>query len=162
MHHDLKPGDMIRQSIPFSYMSFTAKSLDGASHAVQVYSDVGGRTCNSSLKPVVPHNIIIEWNSGDPWKEIWWNTTYTADVIYHNVSLQTQIMFTESLGEAVWGTLYFAMQTVSDTNLSAFLLTVHGAGSQCHLQGRGRYGLSQSFCAQRSVRQPRRASLRPH
>ena len=52
MHH-LKPRDMVRQSIPFSYMSFTAKSSDGASHAVQVYSDVSGRTCNHSLKPVV-------------------------------------------------------------------------------------------------------------
>jgi len=28
------------QSIPFSYMSLTATSLDGAPHAVQVYSDM--------------------------------------------------------------------------------------------------------------------------
>ena len=153
---------MIRQSIPFSYMSFTAKSLDGANHAVQVYSDVSGRTCNSSSKPNFSLSIVIEWNSGDLSKEIWWNSTYNADVIYHNVSLQTQSMFTESVGEADWGALYFAMQTVSDTNLSAFLLTVHGTGDQCHLQGRGGYGLSQSFCTQRSVRQSRRASLRPH
>ena len=50
MHH-LKPGDWVKQSIPFSYMSFTAKSLDGASHAVQVYSDITGGTCSRSPKP---------------------------------------------------------------------------------------------------------------
>ena len=38
----LKPGDWVKQSIPFSYLSLTAKSLDGAAHAVQVYSDVSG------------------------------------------------------------------------------------------------------------------------
>ena len=51
--HYLKPGNWIKQSIPFSYMAFTAKSLDGASHAVQVYSDVTGGTSNRSPKPVV-------------------------------------------------------------------------------------------------------------
>jgi hypothetical protein len=40
----LKPGDWVKQSIPFSYMSFTAKSLDGVAHNVQVYSDVSGGT----------------------------------------------------------------------------------------------------------------------
>ena len=39
-----KPGDWVRQSIPFSYISFTAKSLDGSVHAVQLYTDVNGRT----------------------------------------------------------------------------------------------------------------------
>jgi hypothetical protein len=51
MHH-LKPRDWVKQSIPFSYLAFTAKSLDGASHAVQVYSDVNGGTCNRPPKPV--------------------------------------------------------------------------------------------------------------
>ena len=44
----LKPGDWVKQSIPFSYLAFTANSLDGASHAVQVYSDVSGGTCSRS------------------------------------------------------------------------------------------------------------------
>jgi Domain of unknown function (DUF5127) len=42
--YHLKPGDWVKQSIPFSYMAFTASSLDGAAHAVQVYSDVSGGT----------------------------------------------------------------------------------------------------------------------
>jgi hypothetical protein len=52
--HHLKPGDWVKQSIPFSYMAFTAKSLDGAAHNVQVYSDVSGGTWNLSPKTVVP------------------------------------------------------------------------------------------------------------
>jgi hypothetical protein len=36
----IEPGDWVKQSIPFSYLSLNAKSLDGAAHAVQVYSDL--------------------------------------------------------------------------------------------------------------------------
>ena len=32
--------DWVKQSIPFSYVSVEAQSLDGASHAVQMYSDI--------------------------------------------------------------------------------------------------------------------------
>jgi hypothetical protein len=48
-----KPRDWVKQSIPFSYMAFTASSLDGAAHSVQVYSDVSGGTCKRPPKPVV-------------------------------------------------------------------------------------------------------------
>ncbi|KAH8977116.1 hypothetical protein EDB86DRAFT_3250304 [Lactarius hatsudake] len=44
-----RPGDWIKQSIPFSYMSLTAESLDGAAHATQVYSD-----------------LSVGWLSGNP------------------------------------------------------------------------------------------------
>ena len=50
----IKPEDWVKQSIPFSYMSFTASSLDNTSHDVQVYSDVSGGTSDRSSKPVVP------------------------------------------------------------------------------------------------------------
>ncbi|KAH9009211.1 hypothetical protein EDB83DRAFT_2234897 [Lactarius deliciosus] len=36
----IEPEDWVKQSIPFSYMSLTAESLDGAAHATQVYSDL--------------------------------------------------------------------------------------------------------------------------
>ena len=35
-----QPGDWVKQSIPFSYLSLTAESLDGAAHAVQVQTYV--------------------------------------------------------------------------------------------------------------------------
>ena len=62
---------------------------------------------------------VVEWFSGDRNQEIVWNTMSYADVIYHRVTLQTQIIFGEDLLKAAWGTLYYAMQAVSDTNLSA-------------------------------------------
>ncbi len=55
--HHLKPQDWVKQSIPFSYMAFTANSLDGASHAVQVYSDVSGGTRNPSPEPMVSFQL---------------------------------------------------------------------------------------------------------
>jgi hypothetical protein len=37
-----KPADLVRQSMPFSYVYVEATSLDGKAHHVQVYSDVSG------------------------------------------------------------------------------------------------------------------------
>ena len=51
--HHLKPQDWVKQSIPFSYMAFTATSTDGAAHNLQVYSDVSGGACHRSPKPAV-------------------------------------------------------------------------------------------------------------
>ncbi|KAI0290746.1 hypothetical protein B0F90DRAFT_1652294 [Multifurca ochricompacta] len=90
----IEPKDWVRQSIPFSYLAFTAKSLDGAAHAVQVYSDVSG-----------------EWNSGDTKQVILWSATSTADIIYHTVRLQTPAVFNEIRNLAEWGNLYYAMKS---------------------------------------------------
>ncbi|KAF8497609.1 hypothetical protein F5888DRAFT_1906874 [Russula emetica] len=53
----IEPQDWVKQSIPFSYLAFTANSLDGARHAVQVYSDVSGGTSNPSSEPVVSFQL---------------------------------------------------------------------------------------------------------
>ena len=42
--HHSKPGDWVKQSIPFSYIAFTANSLDGLAHSVQLYTDISGGT----------------------------------------------------------------------------------------------------------------------
>ncbi|KAI0267463.1 hypothetical protein BC834DRAFT_842651 [Gloeopeniophorella convolvens] len=89
----IEPGDFVKQSIPFSYMSLTAKSLDGNAHSVQVYSDVSG-----------------EWNSGDRSHEIVWSQPADPDVIIHTVNLQQQVTFAEIQQQAEWGTLYYAMK----------------------------------------------------
>ena len=34
----------MKQSIPFSYLALSAKSLNGAAHNVSVYSDISGGT----------------------------------------------------------------------------------------------------------------------
>jgi hypothetical protein len=45
-----KPGNWVKQSIPFSYLSFTPRSLDNSAHNVQVCTDIGpisGSTWNN-------------------------------------------------------------------------------------------------------------------
>ncbi|KAF8480056.1 hypothetical protein DFH94DRAFT_692413 [Russula ochroleuca] len=100
----IEPRDWVKQSIPFSYMAFTASSLDGAAHSVQVYSDVSG-----------------EWNSGDRHQVIQWSTTPNADVVFHSVTLQTSAVFTEIIDQAEWGTLYYAMLTGTNVTYKAAL-----------------------------------------
>ena len=39
----LKPENWVKQSIPFSYISLSAKSLDNAAHSIQVHSDISSR-----------------------------------------------------------------------------------------------------------------------
>ncbi|KAI9433035.1 hypothetical protein H4582DRAFT_2082848 [Lactarius indigo] len=58
----IEPGDWVKQSIPFSYLALSAKSLDGAAHNVQVYSDISGVNLQN---PVVFNEISnqAEWGS---------------------------------------------------------------------------------------------------
>ncbi|KAH9018064.1 hypothetical protein EDB85DRAFT_1874040 [Lactarius pseudohatsudake] len=92
----IEPGDWVKQSIPFSYMSLTAKSLDGAAHAVQVYSD-----------------ISAEWLSADRSQVAVWSTTTNNNVVYHTTKLQSPAVFNEISTQAEWGTLHYAMKSVS-------------------------------------------------
>jgi hypothetical protein len=39
-------GDWVKQSIPFSYISLSATSLDNAAHTMQVYSDISASAKN--------------------------------------------------------------------------------------------------------------------
>ncbi|KAH9171798.1 hypothetical protein EDB89DRAFT_2070371 [Lactarius sanguifluus] len=93
----IEPGDWVKQSIPFSYLALTAKSLDGAVHNVQVYSDISG-----------------EWNSGDRSHVIRWSETSTSDVIYHTVKLQNPVVFNEIRNQAEWGSAYYAMKSANN------------------------------------------------
>jgi len=58
-------------------------------------------------------SFVTEWNSGDRTQTILWTPTSNADVVFHSVTLQTQVKFTEVVDQAEWGTLYYAMQAVS-------------------------------------------------
>ena len=58
------------------------------------------------------------------------SATYNDNIIFHSVTLLEQGVFSEVVSQAEWGTLYYAMQIVSNTNLSALLLTVRDAGYQ--------------------------------
>ena len=73
----LQPNDLVRQSLPFSYMTVSVASNDGGSHSVSLYTD-----------------ISAEWVSGDDTQTVNWTTT-TGDIITHQVQLESQTEFGE-------------------------------------------------------------------
>jgi hypothetical protein len=84
----VSPGDLRRQSPPLSYLSATARSVDGKPHRVGVYLDISG-----------------EWASGDAGRTITWEQSGGAGV----VSLAYRQTDPRVLGEiadaAEWGTI---------------------------------------------------------
>ncbi|KAI9459211.1 hypothetical protein BJY52DRAFT_387895 [Lactarius psammicola] len=107
----IEPGDWVKQSIPFSYLALSARSLDGAAHTVQVYSDVSG-----------------EWNSGDRDHVILWSTsTSISNVVYHTVRLQNPAMFNEISNQAEWGLFYYAMKSANNVTFKIAQDTVSRA-----------------------------------
>ena len=57
--------------------------------------------------------FVTEWLSGNRTQKILWNTTSDTFAVFHNVTLQTQAIYTEILDQPEWGTLYFAAPGVS-------------------------------------------------
>ncbi|KAH7098950.1 DUF1793-domain-containing protein [Auriculariales sp. MPI-PUGE-AT-0066] len=84
------PSDYLRQSIPFSYMSITAQSTDGASHSVQLYTD-----------------ISAEWVTGDVTLQANWTTTQ-GSVFTHQVQLVSQTVFSEKSDHIQHGAAYYS------------------------------------------------------
>ncbi|KAN0137090.1 protein of unknown function (DUF1793) domain containing protein [Lactarius tabidus] len=81
----IEPGDWVKQSIPFSYLSLTAKSLDGAAHAVQVYSGLGAT-----------------WPPGANWTL---NSVDSNNTAYYAIQLQGP-----TVSDSAEAVLYFAME----------------------------------------------------
>ena len=54
----LKPGDWVKQSIPFSYISLSAASLDNAAHSIQVFSDISSRTKIVFILPTMVLSLV--------------------------------------------------------------------------------------------------------
>ncbi|KAG6830826.1 hypothetical protein H0H92_014478 [Tricholoma furcatifolium] len=80
-------------------MAVSAASTDGASHSVQVYSD-----------------ISAEWVSGDISLEVNWSTSADSDVITHQVQLETQMQYSEVNELTQYGSAYYSTpNTVSAT-----------------------------------------------
>ncbi|EIW62884.1 DUF1793-domain-containing protein [Trametes versicolor FP-101664 SS1] len=91
----IEPSDLVLQSLPFSYVSVEATSLDGQSHDVQIYSD-----------------ISAEWLSGNRAGSTvtWSQNTASGGSIFLEVQLQSPQSFNE-VGDqqAQDGTAYYAM-----------------------------------------------------
>lgn len=51
--NSIEPDDCVNQSIPFSYMSLTAISLDGLDHSVQIYSGLSAEWLSADRGQVI-------------------------------------------------------------------------------------------------------------
>jgi hypothetical protein len=95
----IEPGDLKRESVPFTLLTVEARAIDGASHQVQLYADITG-----------------EWASSDESDVITWNLTTTSSNQYWSVQLQDPQPLTETSqmanwGSAIWGSPLAANQT---------------------------------------------------
>jgi len=104
----IEPNDLLRQSLPFSYMAISVESNDGGSHSVQIYSD-----------------ISAEWVTGDDDSlDADW-TTHTGDIITHQVQLQNPELFSEISDHTQYGAAYYSVasggtyQTGADIDVRA-------------------------------------------
>ncbi|KAL1946009.1 hypothetical protein VTO73DRAFT_2011 [Trametes versicolor] len=88
----IEPSDWVLQSLPFSYVSVDASSLDGQSHDVQLYSD-----------------ITSDWATGDRVRDVQWSQHATAGSIYHQVSLIDLQPGEENNQQAQDGVAYYGM-----------------------------------------------------
>jgi hypothetical protein len=59
-----QPGDFVKWSIPFSYVTVEARSIDGFAHDVKIYSDI---TSGMSINVVEEYGCssVPEWLTGD-------------------------------------------------------------------------------------------------
>ncbi|KAF7352677.1 DUF1793-domain-containing protein [Mycena venus] len=106
----VEPTDLVKQSIPFSYMAVSAAATDGKSHTVQVYSD-----------------ISAEWVSGDVGLTVNWNSTTSGAILTHQVQLSSPSVFAENSDHTQYGSAFYSTtntvgatyQTGSDVSVRA-------------------------------------------
>ncbi|KAJ7743879.1 hypothetical protein B0H16DRAFT_1422818 [Mycena metata] len=82
--------DFVKLSIPFSYMDVSVASTDGASHSVQIYSDISG-----------------EWSSGALEWDLDWTTTAT-NVVTHQLNLANPAQWEEVSDHIQYGAVYYS------------------------------------------------------
>ncbi|EMD37588.1 hypothetical protein CERSUDRAFT_114227 [Gelatoporia subvermispora B] len=95
----VEPFDLVRQSLPFSYLALEATSIDGQDHDFQVYAD-----------------ISAEWLSQDDSSVVNWTTTQTDSIIYHEIQLTSPIPFNEKNGQANDGIMYHAISSGAEVS----------------------------------------------
>ena len=112
----LTPDDLKRQSLVFSFMEVSVKSLDGASHNVQLYSDISaGKFSWRCILTLLIYTL--EWVTGDHGAIAQWDIGLTKDnIAYHKVWRQEQLPFSSTNEQADWGNWYFA--TSDEPNLT--------------------------------------------
>ncbi|KAL5536140.1 hypothetical protein ACEPAF_4245 [Sanghuangporus sanghuang] len=97
----IEPTDLVRQSIPFSYITMSASSIDGNTHNVRMFINTNGEliTGDSSL--------LAQWDASD-------DGEYTI----LTMQLQNQRAFTEIGNHAQDAVEYFCFKKISGTSSS--------------------------------------------
>jgi hypothetical protein len=89
----VEPKDLVKQSLPFSYLAVSAVSNDGGSHDVHVYTDISG-----------------EWISGDVNLQANWTTTDNDNIITHQAQLVSPTVYGEANDHIQHGSSYYSTQ----------------------------------------------------
>lgn len=91
------PSDLVRQSLPYSYLNVSVSANDNKSHTVQIYTDITG-----------------EWASNDWTRNITWTRqTMNNSLIVHEVELLDPIPFGEAADSTLYGQVVYATDSVS-------------------------------------------------
>jgi len=105
------PDDLLRSSLPYTYMNIDVASLDGTAHNVQLYTDISAEWVSGD------HAATAQWSYGD----------VDGDIAYHKVYRQQQLEFSETNQQADWGYWYYATANTNGlTYQSGSDVTVRG------------------------------------
>ncbi|KAH8978673.1 hypothetical protein EDB92DRAFT_1956211 [Lactarius akahatsu] len=63
----IEPGNWVKQSIPFSYLSLTTITLDGEAHAVQVHSNLSAEWMSANRNQVINPAVFNEIATQPEW-----------------------------------------------------------------------------------------------
>ena len=90
------PTDLVRQSLPYSYLTVTVSPNDGAAHSVQLYTDITG-----------------EWASNDWTQEITWgNVVLNSTLSVHRFRLTNETQYGEFADSTLYGEVVYATDQV--------------------------------------------------
>ncbi|KAL8822556.1 MAG: hypothetical protein Q9191_006707 [Dirinaria sp. TL-2023a] len=133
------PTDLKRQSLPFSYVDVAVSSSDGATHDVQLYTDITAEWASAD------NNAIAQWQYGviapaastsssrrsmrfDRRKNNGTKLTAPGGIAYHQFYRQTQLAFSETIDQTDYGNWYYATDNVANlTHQSGSDVDVRGA-----------------------------------
>ncbi|KAF2675248.1 DUF1793-domain-containing protein [Microthyrium microscopicum] len=107
----ITPKDYKRQSLVASYMEVKARSIDGRTHNVQIYSDITAEWASGE------RNVPAQWDDGD-----------VGNLKYLKVWRQQQLQFAESgndgNGMASWGDVYYTTDKTDEMTYQAAADTI--------------------------------------
>ncbi|KAJ7585371.1 hypothetical protein C8J56DRAFT_946578 [Mycena floridula] len=107
----IEPTDLVKQSLPFSYLAIDVVCTDGKSHSVQLYSDI---TAGSfAIIHLDLSNWCPEWVTSARSNIVVWNTTQTGNSVYHQFSRQTPVAMQENDNMVEDATVYYGTKGAS-------------------------------------------------